>query len=122
MNFAGFQPSVDIGFQPKEHSAFEPATPKKQGKCEATTAVKSIPRRVAGQPEKSGLSILQLLEVPGKASSAAAGCSPEANDAKNSGAGFQPSVDTGFQPKEHSGIEPAPPKKKRTYVIESFRR
>ena len=89
----GFQPSVDTGFQPKEHSPFEPAAPKKKRKYEPT-AVKSIPRGVAGRPEKLP-SVSEAFahlfvgdKVAGRASSAATLCSPEANDAKNAGAGF----------------------------------
>jgi len=59
--------------------------------------------------------------LAGTASSFAAGCSPEANDAKNSGAGFQPSVDTGFQPKEHSGVEQAARIKERNRLAEQRR-
>ena len=123
---AGFQPSVDTGFQPKEHSPFEPAAPKKKRKYEPT-AVKSIPRGVAGRPEKlpSVSEAFALLfvgdKVAGRASSAATRCSPEANDAKNSGAGFQPSVDSGFQPKEHSLVDQASRTKEMKRLAEQRR-
>ena len=119
---AGFQPSVDTGFQPKEHSLFEPAAPKER-KYEPT-AVKSIPRGVAGRPEKlpSVSEAFAHLFVGDKvtdiASSATTRCSPEANDAKNSGAGFQPSVDSGFQPKEHSLVEQASRSKEMARLAE----
>ena len=108
----GFQPSVDTGFQPKEHRLFEPATPTKERKYEPT-AVKSIPRGVAGQPEKLPFAseALPLLfggdTVAGRAASATARFSPEDNDANNSAEAFQPSVDSGFQPNEHSLVEKA---------------
>ena len=119
----GFQPSVDTGFQPKEHSPFEPAAPKKKRKYEPT-AFKSIPHGVAGRPEKlpSVSEAFALLfggdKVGGLASSAATRFSPEDNGAKNSGAGFQPSVDSGFQPKEHSLVEQASRSKRKYRLAE----
>jgi len=86
---AGFQPSADTGFLPKEGSVFEPAAPKRKRKYQPI-AVKSISRRAAWQPEKHAWSIQSIQRnfmgeaVAGKASSAAAGWSPEANGAKNS--------------------------------------
>ena len=96
-SFAGFQQSHNTGFQPMRHIAFEPTAPK----------VKFIPRMVAGQPEKSGWSIPSIQRnflgetEACRASSAAAGCSPEASDVKNSGAGFQPI----FEPASRTKID-----------------
>ena len=123
---AGFQPSVDTGFQPKEGSVFEPAAPKRKRKYQPI-AVKSISRRAAWPPEKHARSIQSIQRnfmgeaVAGKASSAAAGWSPEANGAKNSGAGFQASVDIGFPPKERSLCEQAARIKERNRIASQRR-
>ena len=115
---ASFNPVVHTGFQPTGHSLFEPAAPKKERKY-ASTAVKSIPRGVAERTKKLP-SISEAFahsfvgdKLAGRASSVATQYSPEAGEAKNSCAGFQPSVHIGFQPKEHSLVEQARIKKRR---------
>ena len=93
---AGFQPSADTGFQAKGHSPFKQPAPKNK------------PKKKSEKLPSNSEAFARLFvgdKVDDRASSATTRFSPEDNDAKNSAAGFQPSVDRGFQPKDHSLVE-----------------